>query len=454
VKSLFARIFLWFWLAMTLIGAIGVVVALTTDPRAALLARHEKQIARAGKVLIATYEADGPRALEERRRRVERRIRFPVFLFRGNDGPLSGHVLPPRVKRLVEMALITGEPRHRPGRRATWYALPLAGNYVILAALPHPSPMALILDPRRIVFRLLATFMIAGIVCYLLARSLTGPILQLQKAARRFADGDLTTRVAPVLGNRGDEIAGLGRDFDRMAGRIEKLVNAQRKLLRDISHELRSPLTRLNLALEMAHRSSSPEAGNALGRIGREAERLNDLIGQLLAVTTLETGDERIERGAVDLTGLLLDIADDANFEAHACNREVKVEANEDIKVEGSEELLRRAIENVVRNAVRYTGEGTSVDVGLSRHVEDGGSYARIRVRDHGHGVPEADLKRIFEPFYRVADSRDRLTGGTGLGLAITERAVRAHGGRVRASNDDAGGLIVEIDLPVARNRL
>jgi len=449
VKSLFARIFLWFWLAMTLIVAIGVVVALTTDPRAALLARHKKQIARAGEVLISAYERGGPAALAEQSRRLERRTGIHVFLFRGNEGPLSGRFLPPRLRRLAELVLVTGEPQHGPGRRAKWYGLPAGGDYVVLAALPRPSPIEMILDPRRMVFRLLVTFVVAGIVCYLLARSLTGPILHLQKAARRFADGDLATRVGPFFGNRRDEIAGLGHDFDRMAVRIGKLVNAQQKLLRDISHELRSPLARLNVALELARRSSSPEAGGALDRMGREAERLNELIGQLLSLTMLEGGAERIERGPVDLARLVRDIVDDANFETGGSNRLAKVVASEDITVDGSEELLRRAIENVVRNALRYTDEGTSVEVGISRHLEDGRAYARIRVRDHGPGVPEKDLGRLFEPFYRVAESRDRLTGGTGLGLAITERAVNLHSGRVRASNEPGGGLVVEMDLPL-----
>jgi two-component system, OmpR family, sensor histidine kinase CpxA len=449
MKSLFARIFLWFWLAMTLIGAIGVVVALTTDPRAALLARHEKEIAKAGKMLISVYETEGPAALAVQSVRLERRTNIPVFLLRGNEGPLSGRFLPPRVKRLAKMAMLTGEPQRGPGRGVIWYALPADDNYVVLAALPRPSAMAVILDPRRIVLRLLVTFMVAGIVCYLLARSLTGPILQLQKAARRFSDGDLATRVGPVFGHRKDEIAGLGHDFDRMAGRIESMVNAQRKLLRDISHELRSPLARLNVALELARRSSSPEAGSAFDRIGREAERLNELIGQLLTLTMLEGGSEKIERADVDLSQLVRDIVDDANFEAVDRNRAVRVVATQDITVKGSEELLRRAIENVVRNAARYTDEGTAVEVSLSMRVEKGGSYAGIRVRDHGPGVREEELKRLFEPFYRVADARDRLTGGTGIGLAITEKAVHLHSGTVKASNDPEGGLTVEIDLPV-----
>lgn len=448
MKSLFARIFLWFWIGMTLMAAIGVVVALTTNPRAALLARHKNLIANSGRMLISAYETDGPVGLLEQSRRIERRTHIPIFLFRFNEGPLSGRLLPPRLGRLADMAAVTGEPQHRGGRRAIWYALPSGADYVVVAALPRPSPMEIILDPRRIVFRLLVTFVVAGIVCYLLARSLTGPILALQKAARRFADGDLATRVGPVLGRRRDEIARLGHDFDRMAGRIENMVNAQRRLLRDISHELRSPLARLNVALELARRNSSPESGSALDRMGREAERLNELIGQLMALTVLESGAGRVEMELLDLAGLVRGIVEDADFEAHGRNCAVVATQIQEITVRGSEELLRRAIENVVRNAVRYTDEGTSVEVGISRRREAGLEYARISVRDHGPGVPEKDIGRLFEPFYRVADSRDRRTGGTGLGLAITKKAVRLHSGRVRAKGAEGGGLIVEIDIP------
>lgn len=433
---------------MTLIGAIGVVVALTTDPRAALLARHDKEIAKAGRKLIGIYETKGTAALAAEGAEIGRRMGFPIFLFKGREGPLSGRFLPRRLGRLAEMAMITGEPRHHPGRRAIWYALPEGSNYVVVAALPRPSPIALILDPRRIFFRLLITFVIAGIVCYLLARSLTGPILQLQRAARGLAGGDLETRVGPLFGGRKDEIAGLGRDFDSMASRIENLVNTQQRLLRDISHELRSPLARLNVALELARRSSSEGAAGAVDRMERETERLNELIGQLLTLTVLESGEERVEMGRVDLSELVRRIVEDANFEMKDRGCQVTLSAESGIDVHGSEELLHRAVENVIRNAVRYTGEGTAVEVSLSKRLEKDGGHACIRVGDHGPGVPDADLGRLFEPFYRVADSRDRLTGGAGLGLAITERAVQLHGGRIEARNWSAGGLVVEIDLP------
>lgn len=453
MRSLFIKIFLWFWLAMTLIGAIGVVIALTTDPRAAALARFEKQLIGAGKTLISAYETQGSMALAEQGDRIRRETHICTFLFRKNEGPLSGQP-DPDGRRLAAMASATGKPQHVPGRRGLWYALPIGDNYVVLAQFPPPSPISRILDPQHIGLRLSMTFIVGGVVCYLLARSLTAPILQLQNATRQLASGALTTRVGPLLGKRRDEIAVLGQDFDRMAERIEALVKAQQHLLRDISHELRSPLARLNVALELARQRSGAEASDALNRIEREAERLNDLIGQLMTLTMLESGAGRLEKTSFDLSGLVKEVADDADFEARNQNRSVKVVSSEGIVITASEETLRRAIENVIRNAMRYTSEGTAVEVTIHCHEENGRAHAIVRVRDHGPGVPEATLGQLFLPFYRVADARDRQTGGTGIGLSITERAVRLHGGTVTATNAPEGGLVVEIDLPVGTNRL
>jgi two-component system sensor histidine kinase CpxA len=270
--------------------------------------------------------------------------------------------------------------------------------------------------------------------------------------------------VGPTLGRRRDELASLAADFDVMAEKIQSLVDSQRRLLGDISHELRSPLARLNVALELARQRSGAEATSALERIQREAEILNEMIGQLLALTRLESGTDEILKTQFDLASLVRDVAGDADFEARSRERSVKCEANESCRVVGNEQLLRRAVENVVRNAVQYTAVGTEVEVKLecvaaeeesdektssSKHkVQSSKHGAVITVRDHGAGVPESALGKIFRPFYRVDDARDREAGGVGLGLAIAERAVRLHGGTVVASNAADGGLVVTINLP------
>jgi two-component system sensor histidine kinase CpxA len=254
--------------------------------------------------------------------------------------------------------------------------------------------------------------------------------------------------VAPAVGARRDEIGELARDFDVMAGRVEALLTSMRHLLGNISHELRSPLSRLGVALELAGRHSSPEAGRYLGRIELEAERLNELIGRLLAFARLESGIGEAKRESFDLAEVVGEVAADADFEAKVAGKTVRVTESTACIVSGARELIRSAVENVMRNAIRYTKEGTEVEVAIRRTLDRAVPAVIVTIRDHGPGVPESDLDKLFRPFYRVDEARERQTGGTGLGLAITERAVLLHGGTVRASNAPEDGLIVEITIP------
>jgi two-component system sensor histidine kinase CpxA len=251
-----------------------------------------------------------------------------------------------------------------------------------------------------------------------------------------------------------------------MAERIEllmtserRLVESQRRLLGDVSHELRSPLTRLSVALALArHHETAPEAKEAHERIGRETVRLNDMIGQLLQLARLENREINTSTGAVagdgavtddlatiELNALVSEIVRDAQFEAEERGKTVRFESTALFHVRGIVALLQSAVENVVRNAVRFTTDGTAVEVTL--RADDG--FAIITVRDHGEGVPEAALNELAKPFYRVESARDRESGGVGLGLSITERAVRLHHGTLRISNAAGGGLLVEIRLPL-----
>ncbi len=316
-----------------------------------------------------------------------------------------------------------------------------------------------------------------GAVCYALARYLTAPAITLRHATQQFAEGDLAARVGPQMGRRRDELADLGRDFDRMAERIQSLFMAERRLLADISHELRSPLARMQVALDLIQGTVGKDNAKYLERIERESHRLNDLIGQLLTLARLESSAAPAHPEPVDLALLVSEVVADADFEARAHGRQVRATECDPCSVKGSYELLRSAIENVVRNGARYTAPNTRVEVVL-RHESRGSTpftsakagelsltaspsvaaaagtawreQAVIRVRDYGPGVPPESLERLFDPFYRVEDARDRLSGGVGLGLSITARAVRLHGGQVAAMNAPEGGLVVEIRLPVA----
>src|SRR5581483_6608750 len=249
----------------------------------------------------------------------------------------------------------------------------------------------------------------SGLVCYLLARYLTSPIGRLRSATQKLASGDLSARAGTLPFRRRDELAELMRDFDAMASRIESLVNAQSRLLNDVSHELRSPLARLSVALGLARQRTGPQAESALDRIEREADRLNELIGRLLTIARLESGEEIAPKAAVSLGELVHEIATDADFEAQGRNCRVNYVVDDDCVVMGVRSLLYSAVENVVRNATRYSGEGTEVEIILEK--DRSSHYAILRVLDSGPGVPEDSLEKLFRPFYRLDDARNRQTG-------------------------------------------
>ena len=323
-----------------------------------------------------------------------------------------------------------------------WFWLPLlAGAVLLMVIIGHSG-----LGNRNLVRLGLHDLMLfsvtGGIFCYLISRYLTKPLAKLGEAAANIAEGRLDTRVDPSLRHRRDEIADLARNFDRMAERIEMSITGQRRLLGDVSHELRSPLSRLIVALGLVKQGPAEEAAENLQRIGLEARRLDTLIGQLLALTRIESGVDRGSPAPFDLTNVVQEVANDGDFEARARNRRVAIKLADACAVAGFEELLRSAVENVVRNAIRHTVEGTVVEISL----QAGNSRALLLVRDYGPGVPGSMLSEIFLPFRRVANGNSE---GAGLGLAIAERAVHVHRGTIRAMNAPEGGLIVEIDLPL-----
>ncbi len=274
---------------------------------------------------------------------------------------------------------------------------------------------------------------------YGLAVHLARPLGRLRQAVDRFGRGDLSTRIGS---SRRDEIGELARAFDTMAGRIETLMSAERRLLQDISHELRSPLARLGFAVEIGRSGGDPNA--AFDRIKREVDRLSGLVDELLELTSAEGDPLARVVEPVRLDELLRDLADDCSLEARAKGCRVVLQEDGPASALGDRELLRRAVENVLRNAIRHAPEGSAVEVELRLQAD----RATISVRDRGTGVPEGSLEAIFDPFYRVDDDRSRASGGVGLGLSIARRAVELHRGTIGARNAHPG-LLVAIELPV-----
>ncbi len=265
---------------------------------------------------------------------------------------------------------------------------------------------------------------------WFLAMHFAWPLRRLAAAVRRFGDGDLTARVEM---HRRDEIGEVGRSFDNMAARIQTLLTAERQLLQDISHELRSPLARLSLAAELVGTAGDREA--AVSRLRRETDRLSDLVSSLLQMTTAEGDPEAFSVGDVSLGDILREVAWGCQLEAEQRGCHIEVDAPEDVRTVGDSELLHRAIENIVRNAIRYSPAGALIETNIVVAEE----RTVLTVRDHGPGVPEDLLSKIFSPFFRVDEARDASSGGIGLGLAIAQRAIRLHHGEICAANASPG---------------
>jgi two-component system sensor histidine kinase CpxA len=317
---------------------------------------------------------------------------------------------------------------------------------VLVSSVDRPPRVIDLLEHSALWPRLLAMALVVGLVSFALARYLARPVGALRDATRRLGVGNLEARVGSSVTRRNDEIGALARDFDAMAERLETLVGSQQRLLRDVSHELRSPLARLRVALELARQRGGEEAAEPLDRIELETTRLDELIEQLLLLERLQAGDHDREPETIDFGRLVREVVDDASFEAAPAGRSVRLAEAPTILIEGHVTLVRSAIDNIVRNAIRHSPDEGSVEVELE--VVDG--RAQLRVRDQGAGVPEENLESLFEPFFRVADARDRRTGGSGLGLAIARRAIELHRGSIHACNVPGGGLEVVIELPFA----
>jgi two-component system sensor histidine kinase CpxA len=319
-------------------------------------------------------------------------------------------------------------------------------QHVMVAPLLATSPYRWIVvaqpmnnDPWTFLPYYLLVIVAIALLCWLLAVNLASPLRELARTVDRFGRGDLSAR---VRSRRRDEIGNLANAFDEMAERMETLLTAERRLLQDISHELRTPLARLSFAAELSRTAEDRNAATL--RLKKEISRLTDMVGALLQVTRAEGDPSSRNLSDLPLDDFLREVVDDCTVEAEARGCHVDLQVSESLHFRGDRELLRRAMENIVRNAIRYAPEGTPIEVKLASDRDD----AEISVRDYGPGVPEAELPKIFKPFFRVDESRDSSTGGVGLGLAIAHRAVTVHHGTMTAKNADPG-LLVSIELPL-----
>jgi two-component system OmpR family sensor kinase len=443
VGRLFWKIFIGFWIALV-VAAVGAGTAVWVQhhghdaPPQDLAAGPPSRLAT--DLAAVTLRHGGPDALREWMSEVQARRNVIVFAVDDAGQDLLGREVPAAVLAAAREVVARGDDR---GARKV--AAPDGASYLLFitrapGARPLRPPPEPPIAPWEIIAIGIATSLAFSV---LLAWYLVRPIRNLRWAFDAAAAGHLETRVSPLMGRRRDEIADLGRDFDRMAQQLQNLVSAQQRLLHDVSHELRSPLARLHAAIGLA-RQEPAKLEASLERIEREATRLDGMVGEVLALARLESGTSARAKERVDLAHIAASIAEDARFEAGALGRSVRFSASGDAPVIGNADLLHRAVENIVRNAVKFTHAGTSVDV----RVHTTRTAAVLTVSDHGPGITPSELEKVFDPFYRGHAGQG--TSGFGLGLAIAQRAVDAHGGAIHAANVAGGGLQVEVELPLA----
>ena len=392
----------------------------------------------------------GTEGLKEWLNRLDRSEAIPIFMVNEGGQDLLEREIPDDIIAKLDRRREHAERMERkmlPHQQPI--LLPDGTSYRMVPDFQSITLRRVLQRPRVIGLPVAIAALVSALICLILSRYLTFPLERLRRATQHIAAGDLTQRVVPSMGNRRDEIADLAGAFDKMAERLEKVFGAQRQLLSDASHELRSPLARLQVALGLARQRSSGQAEKELDRIELEIERLNELIGQLLELSRLEAGVDAAHFERVDIRQLLEELIEDAQFEADARGCQVMLRKAFPAMVKADATLLHSAIENVVRNAIKYTKRDTKVEISM---LEDAGNPDSIviQVRDYGPGAPEEMLPRLFEPFVRVEEARDRLSGGHGLGLAIADRAIKLYGGEITARNEPDEGLSIYIRLQVA----
>ena len=451
MRSLFLKIFFWFWATVIATG-VALVLTFVLEPRSVPSRWHTTLTDTArysGTIAVETAEREGISSTSAYLERIAHQTHMNACLFDSAGTIIAGtscqdflsmtsHVTASKASDLnmkYGIARVAFLLRGQSGR-----------DYIFATELPAGPRAALGIDRAAIILQWGVALLVSGLICSLLTRYLTAPILRLREMSQKLAAGDLSVRAGSGLARRRDEIGDLVRDFNAMASRIEELVSRQRQLTYDVSHELRSPLARLNVALDLGRERKGNDP--AFEQMEQDIRLLDEMIGRLLTIAKLDTSAPQVPMMDLDLSDVLSQVAHHAEFESKEPNGAIRLTSARECIVWGNAELLHSAIENVIRNAIRYTESGSLIEVCLERENSSSGAKIRLVVRDYGPGVPESELKNIFQPFYRVTGARDRQSGGTGLGLAIADRVVRIHGGTIRAENAVPCGLRIEIFLP------
>jgi two-component system, OmpR family, sensor histidine kinase CpxA len=452
-KRLFIKVFFWFWLTMLLVLALlvgSIIQRNGTAPQIITLpdmwAGFSPVLAQAA---IHAYEETGAAGYGQFCALILGNQERQLYLVDREGRDVLGRALPQNIKIIVQAARDQHHTLLQYGLTSKVAAYesysPLGRRYVLVLSMPRTLGGSELPNGLRGAF-IPAVLVTVTLLCLALARHIAGPIAGLSAAARRVSRGDLTARAPASAIKRRDELADLGADFNEMIERIQSLMSAHQELLASVSHELRSPLARLNLSLALLRKIGTSKQNTVISQMEQDVTRVDGLLTQLLTLSRLESGIAGAQRTEVDLSLLLQEIVADCNFEAEASTKSVYGDLGCTACLPCADaDALRSACENIVRNAVRFTKPGTAVRVALRREVT--GSDVTIIVEDSGPGVPDKHLSRIFEPFFRAKENAGTHEG-VGLGLAIATRAIHLHHGSISALNRKPSGLRVEVRLP------
>ncbi|HWB32844.1 MAG TPA: ATP-binding protein [Acidobacteriaceae bacterium] len=456
MRSLFARVFVTFWLASALVVVSMAVITAVTNARPLAHRWLMHTLDLYADTAVNAYEHGGEAQLASYLDQVRSDSKISAVLLQ-DDAPLENlDGFPRRTRTLLERARAEQSSQYSFG--LPWIGIARSVHnghtYWFVAQVAPVKMFGNFVDPGKSLFRLVLVLLISATLCGLLARSITNPIATLQRTATAIAGGNLSARASPALRYRQDELASLARDFDRMADRVQYLLDQQKLLLRDISHELRSPLARLGLSAELVQRGDL----SAAARMQADIRSLEAMIGDLLTLARIDASERTARRDTVHLGRLIQQIVRDASFEGAMHDRTVVQTGVFERSMLADAGLLHSCIENVVRNALKHSPDGGTVEVNVSDGVNGAngtnvahGWMIAITVSDEGPGVPADSLEQIFDPFFRVASADSHKQGGAGLGLSISKRIALLYGGNISARNQPGGGLQVQLILPALR---
>ncbi|MFJ7145897.1 ATP-binding protein [Pseudomonas protegens] len=438
MRSLFWRILASFWLAITLVAGLSILLGHMLNQDAWILSRHPGLNSLAEE-WTQTYETQGEDAAQDILQQRKRQYHIDVQVLNESGDPVVRGTFPRRAAAFE--ARQNNDDRHLPWRRLTAeYTSPTTGDtYLFIYRIPHPELDAWHRDSLTWPLSALTiALVVLTLFSLLVTLSITRPLSRLRGAVHDLGQATYQQNSLARLANRRDEFGVLARDFNRMGSRLQSLIGSQRQLLRDVSHELRSPLARLRIALALAERAAPQERERLWPRLTRECDRLEALISEILVLARVDADNASAEE--VDLNALLLALQKDAQL---ACPEQlVQIDAQPQLNLRGWPTMLERAVDNLLRNAQRFNPAGQPIEVTALRH----GEKIQISVRDHGPGVDAEHLKQLGEPFFRAPGQS---APGHGLGLAIARRAAERHGGSLILDNHPLGGFIATLELPL-----